>query len=422
MATIFFEETAMGTIWRGLSRAVVALAMATAAGAATGEVEYKVPALADFSGPFADVSKHLVARDAVIKWWNDNDGKKLGIKLSVKNYDTRYDGTVVASMWPGILAEMKPIIGLGLGGADLSALQQRLPNDKVPMIYAPPGYGFGWLPNQWVFNARATYVHEWVTALAWYAGQNPQKRPLKVAFLSTQSSPAFVDIVKGMDKYIKTVLEPKGVATVVVTEWIDMQPVDLSSQIKKIIDAKADVITGTANTTMAAAALRAMQLHGVNIPTIAAPWHTIWPLAQAMKSYAPWEGHMVVTGIASSTEKESKAWQFYQVLSKGYGLPAEWNPLNLLGISQGLLAVRAIEHAAKKVGAGKLTGTAVYEALTSSSFSEDELMGILPALKYSKEAPFPLQNGKVRVEWVKDGKYQLATPNWLTIPSDVTKW
>ena len=161
------------------------------------------------------------------------------------------------------------------------------------MIYAPPGYGFGWLPNQWVFNARATYVHEWATALTWYAAQNPQKRPLKVAFLSTQASPAYVDFVKGVDKYIKTVLEPKGIATVVATEWVEIQPVDVSSPMKKIIDAKADLIIGTGNTTMAAAALRAEQLHGVNIPTLAAPWHTVWPLAQAMKSYAPWEGHMV---------------------------------------------------------------------------------------------------------------------------------
>lgn len=411
----------MGTIWRGLSKALLALAIGTCANAAMAQVEYKVPGLVDFSGPYADLTKHLLARDAVIKWWNDNDGKKIGVKLTVKNYDTRYDGSVVASMWPGILNEMKPIIGLGLGGADLSALQQRLADDKVPMLYAPPGYGFGWLPNQWVFSPRATYVHEWVTALTWYAEQNPSKRPVKVAFVSTQASPAFVDFVKGVDKYIKTVLEPKGLATVVATEWVDMQPVDVSSQIKKVIDAKADVIIGTGNTTMAAAVLRAEQLHGVNIPTIAATWHTVWPLAQAMKSYVPWEGHMVVTGIAPTTDKNTKAWQFYQVLSKGYGLPAEWNPLNLLGISQGLLAVRAVEHAAKKVGADKLTGTAVYEALTSGSFTEDELMGVLPTLKYTKEAPFP-QGGKVKVEWVKDGKYQLATPNWLTIPSNVTKW
>ncbi len=381
-----------------------------------------MPGLVDFSGPYADLTKHLVARDAVIKWWNDNDGKKLGVKLTVKNYDTRYDGTVVASMWPGIVTEMKPIIGLGLGGADQSALQQRLPNDKVPMIYAPPGYGFGWLPNQWVFNARATYVHEWVTALAWYAAQNPQKRPLKVAFLSTQASPAYVDFVKGVDKYIKTVLEPKGIATVVATEWIEIQPVDVSSPMKKIVDAKADLIIGTGNTTMAAAALRAMQLHGVNIPTLAAPWHTVWPLAQAMKSYVPWEGHMTVTGVVSSTDKTGKAWPFYQELARNYGLPAEWNPMNLLGISQGLLAVRAVEHAAKKVGADKLTGTAVYDALTTGTFTEDELMGVLPTLKFNKDAPFPTENTKVKVEWVKDGKYQLATPNWLTIPSDVTKW
>jgi len=419
---MFFEETAMGTIRRKFARAVVALAIGTGTCAATAQVEYKVPGLLDFSGPFADLSKQLVSRDAVVKWWNDNDGKKLGVKLTVKNYDTRYDGTVVASMWPGILAEMKPIIGMGLGGADLNALQQRLPNDKVPMIYAPPGYGFGWLPNQWVFNARATYVHEWVTALTWYAAQNPQKKPLKVAFLSTQASPAFVDFVKGIDKYIKTVLEPKGIATVVATEWIEIQPVDLSSPMKKIIDAKADVIIGTGNTTMAAAALRAEQLHGVNIPTIAAPWHTIWPLAQAMKSYAPWEGHMVVTGIASTTDKNSKAWQFYQTLSKSYGLPAEWNPINLLGISQALLTVRAVEHAARKVGADKLTGQAVYDTLLADEFTEDELMGVLPTLKFNSDAPFPLQGGKVRVEWVKDGKYQLATPDWLAIPSDVAKW
>ena len=413
----------MRTLWHGLAMGLAAL-MSVAAGtpAAAAETEYRIPALSDFSGPFADVTKHLVSRDAVVKWWSDTEGKKLGIKLSVKSYDTRYDGTVVASMWPGILADLKPIIGLGLGGADLAALQQRLPKDKVPLGYSTPGYGFGWLPNQWVFNPRATYVHEWSAALVWYAGQSPQRRPLRVAFMSTQSSPAFVDFVNGITKYIKTVLEPKGVATVVATEWVEIQPVDVSSQMKKIIDAKADIIVGTATTAMSAAALRAEQLHGVNIPTLAAPWHTIWPLAQAMKSYAPWEGHMVATGIVSIAEKDSRAHQFYQVLAKGYGLPAEWNPLSLLGVSQGLLAVRAVEHAARKVGADKLTGEAVYEALSTGTFTEDELMGVLPTLHFTKEAPFPLRGGKVQVETVKNGKYQLATPGWLPIPADIVKW
>ena len=400
----------------GLAAGLLALQPAQA------QVEYKVPGLVDYSGPFADLTKHLIARDAVVKWWNDNDGKKLGIKLTVKNYDTRYDGTVVASMWPAILTEMKPVVAMGLGGADQAALQQRLARDKVPVIYAPPAYGFGWLPNQWVFGPRTTYGHEYATALKWYIDQNPGKRPVKVAFMSTQASPAFVDIVNGITHYVKTVLEPKGLATVVATEWVEIQPVDVSSQMKKIIDAKADVLIGTSNTTLAAAALRAQQLHGSKIPTIAAPWHTIWPLAQAMKTYAPWEGHMVVTGVVSFSERDSKAFQFYQTLSKNYGLPADWNPLNQLGISQALLMVRAVEHAAKKVGADKVTGEAVYEALANGTFTDEELMGFVAGFSFTKDAPFPTKNAKVKIETVKDGKYTLATPDWIPVVTDLTKW
>lgn len=385
-------------------------------------VEYMVPALADFSGPFADLTKQLQTRNAVVRWWNDNEGKKLGIKLTVKDYDTRYDGTVVASMWPGILSEMKPVIAMGLGGADQAALQQRLARDKVPVTYAPPAYGYGWLPNQWVFGPRATYGHEYATALRWFIDQNPGKRPVRVAFMSTQVSPAFVDIVKGLTHYVKTVLEPKGLATVVATEWIEIQPVDVSTQMKTIIDAKADVLFGISNTTMAAAQLRAQQLHGSKIPTIAAPWHTIWPLATAQKTYVPWEGHMTVTGLVSFAERDSRAFKFYQELSKGYGLPADWNPLSLLGISQGLLTVRAVEHAARKVGAAKLTGEAVYEALATGSFTEEEMMGVTSSLSFNKEAPFPSQNAKVKIETVKDGKYVLATPQWLPVVTDLTKW
>lgn len=404
-----------------LGAAVLCGSMIIWAGSALAQVEYKIPGIVDNAGPFADLSKHLVARDAVIKWWNDTEGKKLGIVLTVKNYDTRYDGSVVASLWPGILSENKPVLAMGLGGADVAALQQRLPRDKVPVLYAPPGYGYSWQPDQWLFNVRPSYTHEWAAALMWFIEQNQAKKPVKVAFLSTQASPAFVDIVNGLTKYIKTELEPKGLATIVATEWVEIQPVDLASPMKKIVDAKADVIMGTANTTLAAAALRAEQLHGVNIPTTASPWHTIWPLAQAMKSYKPWEGHLVVTGIAPTTDKSGKAWEFYQTLSKQYGLPAEWNPLNVLGLSQGIVAVRAIEHTAKRVGADKITGEAVYETLLNHRFTEDELMGLLAGVAFTRDAPFQL-TGKVKIETVKGGQYTLATPQWIPVPTNVTKW
>lgn len=401
--------------------ALAASASIFAATAAWAQTEYTIPTLVDNAGPFADLSKRLTSRNLVLKWWSDTKGKELGVKLTAKDYDTRYDPSVVASLWPGILSENNPILAMGLGGSDVAALQQRLPTDKVPVIYAPPGYGYSWLPDQWLFNIRPTYTHEWAAGLRWFIDQNPDKRPVKVAFLSSQASPAYVDIVAGLTKYIEDVLKPEGLAEVVVTEWVEPQPVDLASPMKKIVDAEADIIFGTANTTLAGAAIRAEQLHGVNIPTVASTWHTIWPLAQAMKSYQPWEGHYVVTGIAPTSDKSGEAWEFYQTLANDYGLPADWDPLTLLGISQALVAVRAIEHTAERVGGDKLTGEAVFETLRTHNFTEDELMGVLADLSFTAEAPFPL-TGSVKIETVKDGEYVLATPEWVPVPTDIGKW
>jgi len=385
--------------------------------------EYVVPTFCDFSGPYADLMKITVpAREAIFDWWNKTEGAKLGVKLVPKNYDTRYDATVVASMWPGILAG-KPVIAAGLGGTDVSALQQRLPRDKVPVIYSTASYGFGWLPNQWFFQPRPTYTQEQLGALLWFIKTHPEKKPVKVAFMTTQASPAYIDIVAGIKKYINDVLEPKGLAKVVTEQWIEIQPVDVSTQLKTIINKKADVIFGTANTAMAAALIRAMQVLGVNIPTISAPHHTIWPLAMAMKSYKPWEGHYVVGAVVSSAETSGPAYKFFKMLQKGYKLHDKtWSPFGMLGLTQGILMVRIVEHAAKKVGGANLTGQAIYDAIYQTPFTEKELMGILPTQKFTKAAPFASKNLKVKITTVRDGKYQLATPGWAPVPPDVKKW
>ncbi len=50
-----------------------------------GNEEVEVPAIMDFSGPYADLMKFIMpARDAVGLWWNDTRGKDLGIKLTFK--------------------------------------------------------------------------------------------------------------------------------------------------------------------------------------------------------------------------------------------------------------------------------------------------------------------------------------------------
>lgn len=384
---------------------------------------YKVPVISDFTGAYAELFKAWIPmQKAVFSWWNETSGKDLGIKLELKHYDSRYDATVVASMWPGILAECKPILALGAGGPDVAALQQRLPKDKVPVYYGTAAYGYAWLPNQWIFQVRPTYLHEMAAALNWYIRQHPEKRPVRLGQMVANITAA-INLFDGFDKYVKENLEPKGLCVVAAKEFMDINPVDVSSQVRKMIEAKVDILVGPITTGLSTAYIRGCQLHGVNIPTIASPHHTIWPFARAMKTYEPFEGHLVVAGHASITNKKNQAYQFFQTLSERSGLPEKlWNVMTIMALNQSILAVRAVEHAAKKVGPDNLNGQAVYDAMFEGPFTSDELMGSLPTLNFTKEAPFPLGDLKVIIETVKDGKYVMADPDWVPVPSDVKKW
>jgi branched-chain amino acid transport system substrate-binding protein len=126
--------------------AACGLLLSTAAHAQT---TINVAALADFAGPYANVMNDMQGgRLAVLDWWNKEVGEKLKVRIVVKTFDTRYDVAQTASLWPGIKAELKPALVLGLGGPDAAALQQRLPEDKVPMLFGTAAYGFGWKPGQ----------------------------------------------------------------------------------------------------------------------------------------------------------------------------------------------------------------------------------------------------------------------------------
>ena len=132
---------------------------------------------------------------------------------------------------------------------------------------------------------------------------------------------------------------------------------------------------------------------------------------------------MVVAAHVSLTDKDSQGYKFFTLLAEKYGVSKDnWNPYAMMGLNQSLLAVRAVEHAARKVGVAKLTGQAVYDAMFEAPFTSDELQGTLPTLTFTKEAPFCTKDLKVIIETVKDGKYIKATPDWIPAITDVSKW
>ena len=374
----------------------------TAAGAAT----YNQAWLVDYSGPYADVYDELqAAREATNDWWNDTVGSEIGVQLTGEVYDHRYDAAQVASLWPGILSEIEPIMAMGVGGPDAAALQQRLPSDQVPMFMNTAAYGYAWTPGQWVFNPRATYAHEAAGFIDWFKEDRGIDGPVKIAFVASEASPAYVDIVDGMEAYAEA---NPDVAEVVAVEYAEVQPADLSSQVRRIVDADADVIIIQTNTTQAVVTLQALESLDSDIPIMLSSHNSLQATGDAAGGLENLEGDFESYGFVVPAEEEGEAYEFYQMLVEDYGLETEWTVPTVQGIAHQLYANRIVEQAVEMVGAENLTGQAVHDAVLEVQLSADDLFRFLPALDWTPEAPFPTSGLTTSIGTVTDGQYVRA--------------
>ena len=396
-----------------------AIAVVAFAPAASAETTYNIASIADFTGPYADIMKDLVgARHAAVDWWNDEVGKGMGIKVAIKDYDGRYDAAQTASLWPGIKAELNPVAILGVGGPDVAALQGRLPTDKVPMFMSTAGYGFAWKPDPWIFNPRPTYGHEAAAFFEWFRNSRGIKTPLKVAIISSEAAPAYVDIAKGAEKFAKD--NPDKVE-IVETIFTEVQPTDLTTQVGRVIRKGAQVIDIQTNTAAVVATKRALQALGkTDIAIMMSSHNGLLASGNAIGGIKDLEGDYEVYGMAVPTDEKTKAHDFQQMVVAKYKAQVTWSVASVMGFNQSLVALRAIEAAARKVGADKVNGDAVRTALLATPLTTDQTFGMLPKLTYTNEAPFPVTGLTVNIATIKDGKYVIAAEN-VPVPV-ITKW
>jgi branched-chain amino acid transport system substrate-binding protein len=405
----------------GLAALAAAAGLASALalpGAALAQTTYGVALLSDYSGPYADIMPMLgKSREAVLDWWNAEVGAKLGVKLNYKNFDTRYDAAQTASLWPGIKSEMKPIAVLGLGGPDVAALGQRLPDDGVPLFMSTAGYGYAWKPDSWIINPRPTYAHEHAAAFKWLKAQRGGTQPLKVGIISSEASPAYVDIARGIERYAKD--HPNDIQ-IVETVFTEVQPTDLTTQVRRLVRGGVEVISIQTNTAAVVATKRALQALNSKVPVITSSHNGLPASGKAVGGLAQMEGDYEAYGMGIASDENTPARRFYEKLKADYKLAAPWNVLTLMGMSQGLYTVRVVEHAIKKQGAQNLTGAKVRETLYAEPVTTEETFGTLPTLKFAKEAPFPIEGLKVNIATIKGGNYVTAATN-VDTPT-VNKW
>ena len=396
-----------------LAGLLVAAALPTAA-----QTVYQVPAMSDFSGPFSSIMPMMAGgRESVANWWNAEVGAKMGVKVEIKSYDTRYDAAQTASLWPGVLAT-KPLVGLSAGGPDTAALQQRLPTDKVVMISGSAANGSGWRPNQWVLTPRPTFVHEIAGFIEWYQKTKTPGRPLKVAMFTTEASPSFADMAKGVSAYAKA---KPNVVNLVEMVFVDVQPTDVTLQLRRVLNAGAEVILVPTNIQQAVAVKRAMQALGKNVPIVHGLQNSPGMLQKLVGSMAAMEGDYEMHGGVITSDEENDAKKFYDMLVAKHGMKVPWHAITSLGMTQTLLALRAVEVAAKKHGPDKLTGEHIHAAMLETTFPAKDFFGLTGGdLDFSVEAPFPTRDPRINVGQVVGGKL-VTVAKGVPVPQ-LVKW
>lgn len=388
-------------------------------GTAQAQTVYNVAGLADFTGPYADIMKDMTGcRKGVLDWWSDEVGKEQGVALRIKEYDTRYDVAQVASQWPGIKSDLNPVAILGVGGPEATALQQRLHNDKIPLVIGTAGYGFAWKSDNWVFNARPTYPHEVAAFYTWLQKQSKTDAPIKVGVISSEVSPAYVDIHNGTAKFAK---DNPHVLEVVETIYTEAQPTDLTQQVNRLIRKGATVLQVLNNTASVVATHRALQSLGKSdIPIVMTAHNGLITSGKAIGGLDQLEGSYEVYALAMPTEDQTTARAFFEKLNTKYKADVTYNSACIMGLGQALIVVRAFEQAVKAKGAENVKGEDLREVLLSTPIPSEDSFGVLPNIRYTNDAPFPIEGTAVNISTIEKGKYKLVGQN-VPVPA-LNKW
>jgi branched-chain amino acid transport system substrate-binding protein len=391
---------------------LISLLLGQKVGAAT---IYNISSSVDLSGGYADTGKSAPSYQKIfLAWWNQEIGKDIGVQLNVNVRDSHYDSTVVASYWPGVLSSEKPIIYMGFGGADVNALMKRLPQDKVPMVNNTGAYGYIWKPNQWIFQTRPTYPHE----CAGFASYLYTKlaRKIRVSVLVAKGIAASEDNGNG----IKNWCEKSDWAELAGIEYTPLSPVTLLTEMQRLVRSNPDFIYAPGTVASVVATIRALKQLGSPIPVVMSQHNSLMMTAKGL-SLNEMEGHYDCAAMDPGLDKAIPAYKIFEkYLSAAPGV--EWDGNATFWSSRFVLTCRAVERAAKMVGPDKITGEAVYNAMFSEPFTEQYLLGLLPLLSFTKEAPFSMTTPKVKISVIKDGKHVMATNEWVPIKGNVPKW
>jgi len=155
----------------------------------------------------------------------------------------------------------------------------------------------------------------------------------------------------------------------------------------------------------------------IHVPIISSTHNGLSEAAKGI-DLAKLNGSFSAFSFAPDNQKDLPIREIYEA---NKGSEGRWGLIAAQSAAQALLALRILEKAVAKVGADNVTGQAMYDAMLANSFSEKELLGALPDIKFDQTAPFPVGEIKAKAQVVTDGKIVPVGDAWMNVPK-LEKW
>ena len=355
----------------GASAAVLAgcaSSRGSSATASSGVKTYSIAGLLDFSGPFA--SRGTPGADTAKLWlnyFNQTAGKKDNIKLTFKSYDSGYDPSKVSQVYPSVVQDSSVIGILGYGSPTIIALQNRLSQNKVPMVQSGTAYNF-MNKGGWVFGPLGDPGAAWATGIKWYQ-KNVLKSSAKarVALVTLQGS-------SGQD-FISGTKDALGNSeNIVLQQFIPPTATSVDSYVDQIVAAKADVVVIGTTDALQPLLLKDLKSRHFDMTKIMTAQHESLSQMVALNVPSSTLNGIYEFNTLNYNDKQSEAYKIFTAAAPHFGSP-QWNGSNQQ-ISSGMIVLTQAVAKAAAANKGKtLTGQDVYNALNAGTFKPYGLTG-----------------------------------------------
>jgi len=136
--------------------------------------------------------------------------------------------------------------------------------------------------------------------MKWLKAQRGGAQPLKFAVISSEASPAYVDIARGSEAFAKA--NPRRRATG-GGRLHEVQPTDLTTQVRRLVRAGTEAIVIQTNTAAVVATKRALQALNAKVPVIVSSHNGLPASGKAAGGLNQMEGDYEVYGMGIASTR-----------------------------------------------------------------------------------------------------------------------